>query len=127
MVYVVDSKKALAELDESLRRSAEQHRFGILNVLDLKQTLAGKGIDLPEQCRVYDVCNPQAASSALGHSMQASAILPCRISVFTEGGRTVLSTVRPTDLVRSAGFSGMEGMATEVERELVAIMDEAAA
>ena len=126
MIYSVQSSKSLAEIDQALREAAQRHKFGILNVLDLKQTLSNKGIDLGRECRVYDVCNPQAASRALNHDMAVSAVLPCRISVFADSGRTTLATVKPTDLMGATGLAGVEELAREIEREIVAIMDESA-
>lgn len=126
MLYSVGSTKSLAEIDSSLRSAAQRHKFGVLNVLDLKQTLAGKGIELGHECRVYDVCNPQAAASALENSMKASVVLPCRISVFDEGRGRVLATVKPTDLLKSMGLTGVEALAAEIEREIMQMMEEAA-
>lgn len=126
MIYSVKSSKSLAEIDQALRESAQRHQFGILNVLDLKQTLSNKGIELGRECRIYDVCNPRAASGALNHDMLASAVLPCRISVFAGPDAITLATVKPTDLMRATGLKGVDDLAFEIEREILAIMDEAA-
>jgi uncharacterized protein (DUF302 family) len=99
MIYTVSSSKSLNEIDQTLREAAQSHKFGILNVLDIRQTLSKKGIEIGRECRIYDVCNPQAASEALAPNMGASAVLPCRISVFSEGDKTILATVKPTDLL----------------------------
>lgn len=126
MIYKCESTKSLAELDQSLRDAAQRHKFGILNVLDLKQTLSNKGIDLGRECRVYDICNPQAATKALGYEMSVSAVLPCRISVFASGDKLSLATVMPTDLMKATGLTGVEELAKDIEREITAIMNEAA-
>jgi uncharacterized protein (DUF302 family) len=126
MIYQVESSKSLTELDQALRGAAQRHKFGVLNVLDLKQTLSNKGIELGRECRVYDVCNPQAASKALAQDMSVSAVLPCRIAVFASGEKLRLATVVPTDLMRATGLAGVEELATEIEREISAIMNEAA-
>lgn len=126
MIYSVESSKSLTEIDKGIREAAQRHKFGVLNVLDLKQTLAGKGIELGRECRVYDVCNPQAAATALNSSMRASVVLPCRISVFDEGSKRVIATVRPTDLLKTTGLAGVDALAAEIEREIVQMMDEAA-
>jgi uncharacterized protein (DUF302 family) len=125
MIYSVETSKPLAEVDQALRESAQRHRFGILNVLDLKQTLSSKGIDLGLECRVYDVCNPQAASKALMRDMSASVVLPCRISVFADDAKTTLATVKPTDLLKATGLTGVDQLASEIEQEIIAMMDEA--
>ncbi len=126
MIFTVESSKSLAELDAGLREAAQRHRFGVLNVLDIKQTLSNKGVELGRECRVYDVCNPQAASKALAADMSVSAVLPCRISVFANADKLTLATVRPTDLMKATGLSGVEELANEIEREISAIMNEAA-
>ncbi len=127
MTYTKHSDRSLAELDTRLREAAQRHKFGVLHVHDLKATLQSKGIDFPTECRVYDVCNPQAASQALNQELRASTVLPCRISVFADrAGGSTLATVKPTDLLRATGLAGVEPLAQQVERDIVAIIDESA-
>jgi uncharacterized protein (DUF302 family) len=126
MTYTKNSSRTPDEIDARLREAAQRHKFGVLNVQDLKATLQSKGVDLGSECRIYDVCNPQAATKALRNEMTASVVLPCRISVFTDGRGSKIATVKPTDLLQATGITGVEGLAKEVEREVVAIIDEAA-
>lgn len=126
MTYTKKSNRSVAEIEQRLREAAQRHKFGVLHVLDLKETLHGKGIELGKECRVFDVCNPQAASAALNHEMKASTVLPCRISVFTDGTGCTIATVKPTDLMRATGLSGVDELAMQVERDILAIIDEAA-
>ncbi|MDT8071081.1 MAG: DUF302 domain-containing protein [Terriglobia bacterium] len=126
MIYCKKSSRTPEEVDSRLREAAQRHKFGVLNVLDLKSTLQSKGIDFQNDCRVYDVCNPQAASQALGANLSASAVLPCRISVFHDASGTTIATVKPIDLLKSTGLSGVDDLAAQVEREIVAIIDESA-
>lgn len=126
MTYTKKSNRSVEEIEQRLREAAQRHKFGVLHVLDLKETLHGKGIELGKECRVFDVCNPQAASAALNHEMKASTVLPCRISVFTDGTGCTIATVKPTDLMRATGLSGVDELAMQVERDILAIIDEAA-
>lgn len=125
MILSVNSSKSLSEIDTSLREAAQRHKFGILNVLDLKQTLSQKGIPLGRECRVYDVCNPQAASAALNADMSVSVVLPCRISVYQNGQTLTIATVKPTDLMKATELQGVSELASEIEQELLAIIREA--
>lgn len=84
MTYSKHSLRSSEEVDKRLRDAAARHKFGILHVHDLKETLQSKGIDLGSECKIYDVCNPQAASKALHNEMRVSTVLPCRISIFSE-------------------------------------------
>ena len=95
-------------------------------MLDLKRTLGNKGIVLERECRVYDICNPQAASTALNTDMRVSVVLPCRVSVYQDGQTVTIATVKPTDLMKSTDLNGVTGLATEIEREVFTMMREAA-
>lgn len=126
MIYSVRSSKTLEELDSSLRAATQQNEFGILNTLDLKETLSKKGITLDRECRVYDVCNPQRASEGLRKDMSISVVLPCRISIFDDGAERVLATLGPLDLMRATGLQGLDELASEIDEKMRAIVDQAA-
>jgi uncharacterized protein (DUF302 family) len=126
MTYSKHSSRSSEEVETRLREAAARHKFGILHVHDLKQTLHSKGIELGSECRVYDVCNPQAAFKALHTEMRVSTVLPCRISIFSENQGCTIATVRPTSLLEATGLDGVASLAEEVEREVLAIIDEAA-
>src|SRR5215469_2511116 len=126
MIMSVTSSKTMDELDRDLRKAIQRHKFGVLNVLDLKQTLGNKGIPLERECRVYDICNPQAASTALNTDMSVSVVLPCRVSVYQDGQTLTIATVKPTDLMKATDLNGVTELGTEVEREVFAMMREAA-
>lgn len=126
MTYKKNSSLSPDQVEARLREVAARHKSGILQVHDLKQTLHSKGINLEADCRVYDVCNPQAASQALRTDMAISTVLPCRISVFSDDQGCMIATVNPTDLLRATGLKGVETIAGEVQREVLAIIDEAA-
>jgi hypothetical protein len=40
MIMSVISSKSLNELDQDFRKAVQRHKFGVLNVLDLKQSSA---------------------------------------------------------------------------------------
>ena len=127
MIYQKSSKHSPREVDLSLREAAQRHKFGVLHVLDLKNTLHDKGIDLDNEVRIYDVCNPQAASQALRQDMATATVLPCRIAVYSNASGSTIATVKPTDLFIATGLRQADTLAQDVERELLAIIDEAAA
>jgi uncharacterized protein (DUF302 family) len=105
---------------------AKAHKFGVLGVHDLKEKMNSKGVPFARECRVFEVCNPQQAQMILNGNISVSAALPCRISVYPEGDRTVLATIEPAELLGLFGPApaGAEAVASEVRKELVAIMEE---
>jgi len=126
MLHIVESKKPLAEVARDLEQAVARHKFGVLGVHDLKAKMAEKGVPFTRECRIFEVCNPQQAKKVLAANLEISTALPCRISVYEEGGATKLATIKPTAMIALYATPGLQGVATDVEATLEAIMAEAA-
>jgi uncharacterized protein (DUF302 family) len=126
MLHVVESRKPLEQVAKDLEEAVTRHKFGVLGVHDLRATMAGKGVELGRECRIFEVCNPHQARKVLEANLEISTALPCRISVYEEGGATRLATLKPTAMLALYATPGLEHVAREVEATLEAIMAEAA-
>jgi uncharacterized protein (DUF302 family) len=126
MLYIVESKKPLADVARDLEQAVARHKFGVLGVHDLKAKMAEKGVPFARECRVFEVCNPHQAKKVLEANLEISTALPCRISVYQEGEVTKLATIKPTAMLELYATPGLQEVAKEVEATLEAIMVEAA-
>ncbi len=126
MLYVVDSRKPVNQVATDFERAVARHKFGILGVHDLKERLAQKGVAFERECRIFEVCNPHQAKRVLDTHLEVSTALPCRVSVYEEGGRTRLATIKPTAMIALYAHPQLQGVAEEVEAILIRIIDEAA-
>ncbi len=126
MLIKMTTGKSLNAAAAALQAAVQKHRFGVLHVHNLKETMAKKGVEFDRECQIFEVCQPQQARKVLEHNMTVSTMLPCRISVFEENGKTVLATLKPTALVEWFNEPGLREVAREVEETLIKIMTEAA-
>ena len=126
MLHIVESAKSLDQVARDLEAAVARHKFGVLGVHDLKATMAKKGVDFARECRIFEVCNPQQAKKVLEANLEISTALPCRISVYEEGGKTKLATIKPTAMLALYPNPELKGVAQEVEATLDRIMAEAA-
>jgi len=126
VLFQIESTKQMDAIDRGLQESAARHRFGIIAVHDLQDTLAKKGVELAQQCRVYEVCNPKQAKKVLDVDGAISTALPCRISVYGTPNHYTLATMRPTEMMKAFTSPGIEVVAKEVEEVLLQMMREAA-
>jgi uncharacterized protein (DUF302 family) len=126
VLHIVESAKSMDELSKALEAAVIRHKFGVLGVHDLRETMAKKGVEFGRPCRVFEVCNPHQAKKVLEANLEISTALPCRISVYEEEGRTRLATIKPTAMIALYPNPELRGVAEEVERTLEAIMAEAA-
>jgi uncharacterized protein (DUF302 family) len=94
-------------------------------VHDLRAKLADKGVSFARECRIFEVCNPHQAKKVLEANLSISTALPCRISVYEEGGITKLATIKLTALIALYATPELKGVAEDVEMTLERIMAEA--
>ncbi|MEO8338116.1 MAG: DUF302 domain-containing protein [Nitrospirota bacterium] len=97
-----------------------------MQVHDLKETMAKKGVEFERECLIFEVCQPQQAKKVLDQNMSVSTALPCRISIYEEGGKTILATLKPSTLLAMFNAPQLKVVAQEVEDTIVKIMKEAA-
>ena len=126
MLHIVESRKPLDRVTKDLEEAVARHKFGILGVHDLRAKMAEKGVEFARECRIYEVCNPQQAKRVLERNMEISTALPCRVSVYAEGGVTKLATIKPTAMIALYGTPELKSVAAEVEATIAAIMADAA-
>ena len=95
MYYIVETDKSFDQASADLEAAVKRHGFGVMHVHDLGATLRSKGIAFDEHCKVFEVCNPGQAAKVLSTDMRLNMALPCRISVFTEKGKTMIGLIKP--------------------------------
>jgi uncharacterized protein (DUF302 family) len=126
MYYIVDTEKSFDQAVEDLDVAVKRNDFGVLHVHDLGGTLRSKGIDFEEQCKVFEVCNPVQAAKVLSTDMRLNMALPCRISVFTDGGQTRIGLIKPAQMLSAlSDDAALVEVANEVEATTVRMVDEA--
>ena len=126
MLIEVTTGKSVAEAAAALQAAVLANHFGVMQVHNLKETMAKKGVALERECLIFEVCQPQQAKKVLEQNMKVSTALPCRISLYEQGGKTTLATLKPTTLLALFDTPQLAEVAREVEETIVKIMKEAA-
>ncbi len=127
MLIKLSTDKTVSDAAAALQTAVQVHHFGVMQVHNLKETMTKKGVELAHECLIFEVCQPQQAKKVLDANMSVCTALPCRISVYEEGGETILATLKPTTLLAMFKSPQLEGVAQEVEATILKIMEEAAA
>ena len=126
MLVQFSTDKTVSEAADALQAAVQANHFGVMHVHNLKETMIKKGVEFARECLIFEVCQPQQAKKVLDENMSVSTALPCRISIYEEGGKTILATLKPTTLLAMFNAPQLEGVAQEVEDTIVKIMKEAA-
>jgi uncharacterized protein (DUF302 family) len=126
MLVTISTGKTVSEAAAALQAAVQANHFGVMQVHNLKETMTKKGVEFERECLIFEVCQPQQAKRVLDQNMSVSTALPCRISIYEEGGKTILATLKPTKLLAMFNEPQLEGVAQEVEDTIVKIMKQAA-
>ncbi|MCB9964880.1 MAG: DUF302 domain-containing protein [Rhodospirillales bacterium] len=127
MKYIVDTTKTIDQVSQDLQDAVKAHNFGVLHTYDLKETLKTKGIDLPNECRIFEICNPGQAAAVLAEDMALNMALPCRLSVWETGDNHVkIGMISPVDMLGHLSDSSvLKKIAAEVEDTMKTIIQTA--
>lgn len=126
MLIKLSTDKTVSEAAAALQTAVEANGFGVMQVHNLKETMANKGVEFERECLILEVCQPQQAKKVLDQNMSISTALPCRISIYEEDGKTTLAALKPTTLLAMFNAPQLKEVAQEVEDTIVTIMKEAA-
>ncbi len=126
MKYIVQSPKSVEEAVSDLQAAVVRHGFGVLHIHNLQETMRKKGVDFPNACQILEICNPQKAKEVLVEDMDMNMALPCRVSVYSEKGKTRIGMIKPTAMLGLlSGSQAMAAIAREVEAVIVEMINEA--
>ena len=126
MYYLVETQKSFNQAATDLELAVIKNGFGVLHVHDLASTLRAKGISFTEECKIFEVCNPIQAAKVLSADMRLNMALPCRISVFTESGKTKIGLIKPAQMLSAlSNDSTLAEIAKEVEASTIKMVEDA--
>jgi uncharacterized protein (DUF302 family) len=122
MLYVREVFGNVDDIVGKIEQAAKDNNFGVLDIHDLKQKMASKGVDFAPECRIVEVCNPRNAKEVLENNMAISTVLPCRISVYEEDGKVKIATIIPTYMLELFDNPALKSVAQNVEETIVKII-----
>jgi uncharacterized protein (DUF302 family) len=122
--YTVESRKPFDEAVKAVQEKSLAKGFGVLHTHDVAATLATKGFKR-EPLKIVEICNARHAHEALEKDIHLALMLPCPIAVYTDRGKTFISTFRPSAMPRFFPDAGVEEVAAEVEKAVLEIVNEA--
>lgn len=121
-VYQVTTEKSFAEAVEAVQAQTAVHGFRVLYSHDYQAILSEKGFTR-DSLIIIEVCNAKYAHEVLQQESLISLMMPCRISVYIEGGKTIINTLRPTALLQMFQKPELQEFADNVEKVLIEIID----
>jgi uncharacterized protein (DUF302 family) len=126
MYYIAETEKSFDAASADLEVAIKSQGFGVMHIHNLGDTLRNKGVAFEEQCKIFEVCNPIQAAKVLSIDMRLNMALPCRISVFTEKGKTKIGLIKPEKMLSALSNDiALVQIAKEVEDKTIQMINDA--
>jgi uncharacterized protein (DUF302 family) len=123
ILYRLESDKPFDTVVSNIEKRVPEHKFRVLAVHDVQQTLREKGIER-DPLKIIEVCNASFANEALSKSLNVALFMPCKYTVYPENGKTVVNLGRPSMISRMIPDAGLGELADQVEKQLIRILEE---
>ncbi|MCX9083664.1 MAG: DUF302 domain-containing protein [Candidatus Methanoperedens sp.] len=125
--YTKETKLNVKSAVEKLTEDLKANKWGVLSVIDVKKIMAEKLNIESDDYIILDVCSPGLAHQGLSINKQIGMILPCKIIVYSDKGKTKISLYKPTVALSTAsslpGYDKLSKLAREAEEGLVKVID----
>ncbi len=124
MLINVESTKSVEEVRQKLEEKAKEKGFGVMSTHEVTNILQSKGHPINYFCVIVEICQPKAASQVLSKNPYISTAMPCRVAIFEQNGKTILSTIAPTQMLEMFNEPELKDVAEEIESIIKEIMEE---
>ena len=126
LAYVRETTEPVDRAVESVSAELKKRGFGVLASLPVHAILKERiGVAI-EPMVILEVCSPRHAERALAESRDAGLLLPCKVVVSREGGRTRMTVARPKVLLGAfLPIPSLQPLGVEVDDLLRAAVDAA--
>jgi uncharacterized protein (DUF302 family) len=118
------SDRKLDAMEAAVRWAANRNGAVVLSLTHVGQLLRDTGN--AADAIVFTICEQRLYAEMLAAEIRMSALLPCRIAAYSQGGRTMLEAISPLDFCRLIGREDLAPQAAPLEKLLRTILEEAA-
>ncbi len=110
------------EAEKRVREALASEGFGVLTEIDVRETMKKKlGKDVPRY-KILGACNPPLAHRALSADLGAGIMMPCNVTVYEDGARTVVTAIDPMETFAAAD-PALRPIAEEVRAKLARVLE----
>lgn len=114
---------AFDDVVERVREVLAAEGFGVLTVIDVKDTLKQKLDEDVDPYVILGACNPQLAHRGLGLEPDLGVLLPCNVVVRQHGDHVHVSAMEPNAALALAGNDDLTPLAAEAHERLTRAME----
>lgn len=120
--YTITTRKDFDSAVLAVQEETAKAGFRVLYVHDVQKTLDEKGFKI-EPMKIIEFCNAKSAHAVLQADVKIGLCLPCKILVYTKGGTTIISGMRPIILPQFFPEARLGTLPEEIDKLVKVVID----
>lgn len=128
VMYQTESNLAVEQVSGQVEAACQKYNLALLQTYKYHEIVESKGFPIQRKVFIYNICQAKTASMMLTSNPEFSTFMPCTLSVYEAGGKTILSTMN-MGMMLEAIKSNIElyNQASNLFKTFTQMMDELAA
>jgi len=123
MLINYETTRSVEDVRQKIEEEAKARGFGVLATHEVTNILQNKGTPIDYQSVIVEICQPSSAQKVLSKNPYIATALPCRVAIFQKDGKTVVSTIAPTEMINMFNEPSLEDIARKVESLIKEIIE----
>ena len=91
--YRLTASRSIDSIREKVPAECEKFRFSLLQTYVYHEIVASKGFPIDRKVYIYEICQAKTAAGMLTHFPEFSIFMPCKLVIYEENGKTIVSTM----------------------------------
>ncbi len=91
--YKITSNQPIEEISKEVPEACEKHKFALLTTYNYHEIVESKGFPIKRKVWIYEICQAKTAASMLTDFPHFSIFMPCKLAIYENDGKTVISTM----------------------------------
>jgi len=89
----LESEQPIETIAQKVSRECENHKFALLQTYVYHDIVKEKGFPISRKVFIYEICQAKTAALMLTSNPEFSIFMPCKIAMYEDGGKTIISTM----------------------------------
>ncbi len=99
--FKVVSDQSIEKIAQNVPAECEKNKFSLLHSYHYHEILESKGFPIKRKAFIYEICQAKLASKMLTTHPEFSIFMPCKIAIYENEGKTIISTMNMEMMLKS--------------------------
>jgi len=91
--YKLETNVSIEKVTAKVQQECDNYKFALLTTYNYHEIVENKGFPIKRKVFIYEICQAKTASMMLTHHPYFSIFMPCKLTVYEDNGKTIISTM----------------------------------